>query len=297
MTDQVGKPPLSDPMAEALAEDAAAAAARTASTAPQIEPEPTPEPEPEPEPVEAAGEGDADADAPPDPEPKPKEPKSPVKALQGRVGYLTKQLHEREAAAAEMAAQMAAMRQLMEAQGLPAQPPADPSTAPVPVPNAVNPNTGRMYTQAEVQAEAQRIAAASAFNQQANAVYEAGKEKFGDWQESVDSLNALGLMTAQLAEAAFETGSAPDVIYHLGQDTDEASRIASLPPLKMAVEVAKLAGRLSAPKSGPISRAPAPVKPVNGSVKATVDLAAIAKGDDMAAYVAARKAAGDRWAK
>ena len=104
-------------------------------------------------------------------------------------------------------------------------------------------------------------------------------------------------MTAQLAEAAFETGSAPEVLHHLGQDTEEASRIAALPPLKMAVEVAKLAGRLSAPKSTPISKAPAPVKPVNGSVKATVDLAAIAQKDDMAAYVAARKAAGDRWAR
>ena len=119
MTDQVGKPPLSNPMAEALAEDAAAAAARAASAAPQLEPEPTPEPEsePEPEPVEAAGEGEVDPDATPEPEPKPKEPKSPVKALQGRVGYLTKQLHEQQAREAEMAAQMEAMRRLMEAQG------------------------------------------------------------------------------------------------------------------------------------------------------------------------------------
>ena len=280
------KPPLSNPMAEALAEDAAKEAARAAAQTPTPAPVVDPTPEPEPEPVEAS-EG---TEQPAEPI-TPKEPKSPVKQLQGRVGFLTKQLHEKTARETELASQVEAMRALLEAQGVP-----EGSTPSIPAAPSVN--GSRPLTQADVMAQAEAIADAKAFNATAETIYNSGKEKFGDWQDSVDNLNAVGLMTRPLIEAAAETGAAAEVIRHLGQDLDEASRIASLPPVRMAVEVAKLAGKLITPKTRAISNAPAPVSPVKGSAAApAADLRKIADADDMTAWVAARKAAGDRWAR
>jgi hypothetical protein len=60
--------------------------------------------------------------------------------------------------------------------------------------------------------------------------------------------------------AALETGEAPKLIYALGSDLNEANRILSLPPLKMAVELTKLAAK----PEQQISKASKPITPLNG---------------------------------
>jgi hypothetical protein len=48
---------------------------------------------------------------------------------------------------------------------------------------------------------------------------------------------------------------------------DEAARIMSLPPIQMARELTKLEFKLGQPATKPVSKAPAPIKPL-GSGKA-----------------------------
>ena len=170
------------------------------------------------------------------------------------------------------------------------------------VPTTHAPQAPTTYTQADVDARAREIADWNNYNRQANDLVGIGREKFGTWDESIDNLNGAGILSEpmlqrQIVEAALATGAAPDVINHLGQNLDEALRISQLPPARMGVELATLAGKL-VKKAPAISSAPAPIgnATVHGSTQAPVDFAKLAAGDDMAAYVEARKKAGDPWA-
>ncbi len=53
--------------------------------------------------------------------------------------------------------------------------------------------------------------------------------------------------------------------YHLGTNLDVAERIASLPPVQAARELALLESRLEIPKPKTVTTAPDPVKPANGA--------------------------------
>ena len=55
------------------------------------------------------------------------------------------------------------------------------------------------------------------------------------------------------------------LFYHLGTHIEEAERIASLPPVQAARELALLESRLEIPKPKTVSTAPEPVKPVKAS--------------------------------
>jgi hypothetical protein len=67
--------------------------------------------------------------------------------------------------------------------------------------------------------------------------------------------------------AAMETGDAARLLHHLGGDLDEASRILSLTPIKMAVELTRMSGGTASPNvagmnGNVISNAPRPLNPV-----------------------------------
>lgn len=230
-----------------------------------------------------------DPENPADPAPKPK--KSAEEILKGRLGHTTKQLATREAEIAEL------NRKLEAAQSLIGAAPKPEGADPTPVRSDVNPTTGRVYTEAEFSQAVSERAQANAFNAQANAMYDDGATKFPDWKDSVDSLNAMQLMTPVLLDAAMATDDGAAVIHHLGGDLEEAQRIAALPPARMGAELAKIAMRLGTTKPTAISRAPAPVPPVDGAVKPTVDLDRVSQDDNMAAYVAARAKQGAKWAR
>lgn len=114
---------------------------------------------------------------------------------------------------------------------------------------------------------ANAISANNEFTRNCNEVAKQGKALFEDFQTRVDNLRKLAdpndaaSVNAynQFLIAAMETGEAPKLIHTLAGDLNEASRIMALPPLKMAVELTKLAGVVQDP-----SRAPQPIKPVGG---------------------------------
>lgn len=285
-----------EPTIEQVAADQRATDPRLppAAAAPAPEPAPTPEPEPA-----AVAQPLAEAEAetpPPDPAPKPK--RTAEEVLKGRVGHLTKTLSAKDAAIAAAERRAEAAEALLAAANRPVPADGEPAPAPTPAPPTINPATGRTYTQAEFDAAVTERAAAADFNRQADAMYDTGSKKFEDWQQSVEMLNATGLMTRDLLDAAMATEAGAEVIHNLGNDVEEAQRIAALPPIRMAAELTRMAAKLTAPAAVRVSGAPAPIPSINGAVKPSVDLErAAAGGNDMSAYAEARAKQGARWAQ
>lgn len=248
--------------------------------------------------AETPTEGAEAAEARPEPEetaPEPeRKPKSPIAQLQGRVGHLTKTIHQKDEALTEANRQIDAYRALLSAQGK--LPEADEGVA-APAGSGARPAPGSAEFDQLVMSEAQKVAAQREFDTQCNAIAETGKEKYGAaFEEGVANLNALGLLNVPVVQAAIATGAAPDVINALGADVDEAARIAGLGPVQMGVELAKLALKLQSPKDAKqVSRAPAPIKPVGGA--ATVETDVYDPNLSMEEYIRRRKAQGSRWAK
>lgn len=132
------------------------------------------------------------------------------------------------------------------------------------------------YTEAEVLTRANDLALRRTqdmrFNDQCNDVFSKGSEKFQDFQSTLGSFSQLGGLNRQFVEAVLQAGDkAPEVLYTLGKDLNEAARIMSLPPMEQAYEIARRA-LTEAPKatvSVDVSKAPAPIKPkVGGATKA-----------------------------
>ena len=71
-------------------------------------------------------------------------------------------------------------------------------------------------------------------------------------------------ITPVMADAIVQSAAGHEVAYYLGRNKQEAARIARLPPLGQAMEIARLEGRLAAaPKRG--TSAPPPPQTVSGS--------------------------------
>ena len=281
--------------AEEIARIAADQRASPADLLPQPDVPPSqPEPDPEPEPPE-------ETPAPEAPPPEPTEAKvkkSPVAHLTGRIGNLAAKLNEETNARQAAEARLQAAEALLNARGTPLP---DGTPAPADAPPQVNPATGRTYTQAEFQSAVQQAAARQAFDRQADAVYDVGAGQFTDWKENIDVLNASGIMSKELLDAAMALGdqkTSAAVIHKLGSDLEEAQRIAGMKatPARMGVELAKIAAQVSQPVQQRVSSAPAPIPAIRGGVNPAIDLGRLAEGDDMQAYAAARAKQGDPYA-
>lgn len=144
---------------------------------------------------------------------------------------------------------------------------------PVPVPG-VDPATPAAtgLTQADVDRlageKAAQIAAQAEFNRQCNEVAVKGQETFGKdpFMARVSALQKLAdpqdpasvASYNQFLSAVLETEAPEKVIFDLGADLDEASRLMGLSPVRMATAVAKLA----AAKDATVSGAPKPITPI-----------------------------------
>lgn len=122
---------------------------------------------------------------------------------------------------------------------------------------------------ARIKQEAAQQAEWDKFNEACNAAAAQGREDYGKeaFNSSIDKLTknlvdredkASVDAYNEFLQAALETGEAPRLLYELGQNLDEAERILSLPPIKRAVALAKLAAR----EPEKISSAPKPINPI-----------------------------------
>lgn len=116
---------------------------------------------------------------------------------------------------------------------------------------------------------AANIAIQTRYNERCNEVYHSGKSDFPDFEDALKNLSMVGAVGENANVAFLQTVSempeAHKILHHLGNNLDEAARLVSLPPLKMAVEIARIEAGLG--KGKPVSSAPAPLKPIDGKGK------------------------------
>ena len=90
---------------------------------------------------------------------------------------------------------------------------------------------------------------------------EVARDKYDDFEQVAYNPNLP--VTEAMAKAIQASDIGPDVLYHLGSNPSEASRISRLDPILQAREIGKIEAALgSAPLVKKTSNAPAPIAPV-----------------------------------
>lgn len=95
---------------------------------------------------------------------------------------------------------------------------------------------------------------------------ETGKGKYKDFEEKTDYiLFGEGFPSNRaMGEAIVESKYKDDILYFLGTHVEEAERIANLPPVIAAKEIAKIEVRLESKKKSNITKAPKVLTPLAG---------------------------------
>lgn len=189
--------------------------------------------------------------------------------VQRRIDQLTRERHEERR---QREALEARLRELQPQSATPAA-----GSAPAPV------------TADQIREEARRLVEQEKFDATCTRVFEAGKAEFGaEWDQSLATLGLVGNLSTEFLDAVTSMDGAHKVLQHLGQNPDIAERLLSLPPHRMALELARLESTVGQAKTPPpVSQAPAPINPVGGR-SAPVEPEEYATTAD---YIAARKRA------
>jgi hypothetical protein len=140
------------------------------------------------------------------------------------------------------------------------------------------------------------------FKSKLDAAWTKGLAAYGDedFNTVAANLNSVGFVPVQdpqtgavgnteLMQLVLETDDPARVLFELGSDPAKAQAVMSLPPAKRAIEIAKLAITPPAEKAKPtpLSNAPRPIVPVEGSAKPNSEPS---DSDDDAAWFAKRNA-------
>jgi hypothetical protein len=205
-------------------------------------PEDTPAEEPEAPAAEAAPEA-------------PKEPEKPkIKPwFQTRIDELTRQKHEERRKNEELAAQLAALKAPTD--GQPAAPRAEDFD------KAVDARARALVEQKEAQTRSQ-------------AFLQAGNKDFGadDFTEKCNIVASLGAGDSpEFMKIITDPDIIPDghkIVAALADQPEEAHRILSLEPVKMAAALTRFASQTPKPDK-PLSQAPKPITPIGGSAKSS----------------------------
>jgi hypothetical protein len=140
-------------------------------------------------------------------------------------------------------------------------------------------------SQSEIERQvAERIESAQrakSFNDDCNKVFQAGSDEYQNFGAVLSQFSLLGEIPPHFLEAATMLDGGHKVLYHLGQNLDEAAEILTLPPVKLALKMAEIKSQLDKPIQKPVSRTPAPIKPIDGSGKGEVDLSKSSLDDFM----------------
>ena len=119
---------------------------------------------------------------------------------------------------------------------------------------------------AAVAARAEALRRTEEFNRASAEAYDKGVAAFpGKFPGAIANLQAAGVLSADntaFVEAALATESPERVLYELGNNPEEAMRLASLPAAQLAVALDRMARDM---KDKPISSTPAPITPLSTS--------------------------------
>ena len=153
---------------------------------------------------------------------------------------------------------------------------------------------GRALTEADVEARAKELADIRALNDRLENLYERGASELGDsWKTRVSQAGqAFGADLMQRVDffsALSKLPNAVEVYHSLTGDLDHMSDVLAMSPLDLGMELANMSAKLSAkPKAPAVSRAPAPIDPIDGQSGSLVDDLAKMPMED---YVKARERA------
>ena len=170
-------------------------------------------------------------------------------------------------------------------------PPNGQETSPQPAPDMARPQPGAaVYTQDQVQAEVQRLAAAQSERQQFETTVKdfaaKGAGSYEDWGDKIASFEHIGGLDGhpEFVKAVLALPNGSDVLYTLGANLDHANHVLNnLSGVQQAMALVQLSGSLAtaspsqegqaapaASLAAPnISRAPAPTRSVGGRPSAT----------------------------
>jgi flagellar motility protein MotE (MotC chaperone) len=171
-----------------------------------------------------------------------------------RIGYLRAQVSQAARERDEVAARLAALEAQVRAGGQPQQQP-DPQIQQI------------------IQTEAQKLAEAQRTQERIATFHAAGRAAFPDWTERCNDLQAMGA-DAQIAALLVEMPDGPRIAAALRDAPEEIEHIASLRGERArAIALGQFAAKVAAAPARPMSRAPAPPRPIQGRVApaATVD--------------------------
>lgn len=176
-----------------------------------------------------------------------------------RIGALTAKSHqaEREAQAAKGEAER--YRLLVEQMRNGENPPAESKPG-------QEPNIDELVTKRATELEQQRTMVERGQN-----VAKVGAEAYPDFTTAVSTLDALGISDDQV-QSLLGMDDAHNVIYKLGKNPEEAARILALPPLQQGRELERLSSKPApAAPAKPVSKAPAPISPIDSNARAEAD--------------------------
>jgi hypothetical protein len=124
---------------------------------------------------------------------------------------------------------------------------------------------GKPQTPTDIDAAVEARLKQREFDSACNKVFDAGKTEYAaDWDSSLKTFQMLGGATPEFLEAVTSMDNGHKVLHYLGQNPEEAEKLLSLPPLRMALKLASLEGKVSAVKPPPTSKAPDPINPIGG---------------------------------
>lgn len=154
------------------------------------------------------------------------------------------------------------------------------------IPNQGGENVPNGYVpQSEVLSMAAELSRRKSFDEHSNAVYNAGVAEYEDFQDAVDNLRLVGVISqnrTDFQQLALDTDNPQDVLYFLGNNPSEAKKIDAFlrqgNAPKAAAELTKISMKVASDKMpaatkqmSKVSKAPAPIKPIVGHASQEVD--------------------------
>lgn len=156
----------------------------------------------------------------------------------------------------ELERKLAAATQPGGDRGAPAQAP--PAVVPPIPPVAPLLDAAQIETRANEIAE--RRVNEQAFNSKVISIAQEGlKAHPNDWAATIANLQRINALDQDIINVASELGNSHELIYALGKDMNEASRIAALPTASKGAALAAFSSKLAAGAAGRLSTAPEPL--------------------------------------
>jgi hypothetical protein len=179
-----------------------------------------------------------------------------------RIGELTRARHDAERKASDATGEAARYRALVEQ--MRQESGAEQGQLQQPAPQQPQDIDALVEQRATQKAQQEQIQA------RGKSVATVGETEFSDWGTAVQTLDALGISDSQVS-SLLGMEDAHKVIYTLGKNPEEAARILSLPPVEQGRALERLALKAAQPAAKAVSKAPAPISPVDSNVSGEVD--------------------------